>query len=46
MLLDTPVCNFGWQAPAFTLKDARGKPYSLSDHLGGQGLLIVFICNH
>ena len=46
MLLDTPICDFGWKAPDFTLKDAHGKSYKMSDYLGGKGLLIAFICNH
>jgi peroxiredoxin len=46
MLLDTPVCDFGWKAPDFTLKDANGKAYSMADCLGSKGLLIAFICNH
>jgi len=45
-LLDTPICDFGWQAPDFTLSDALGVSYNLSDHLGEKGLLIAFICNH
>ncbi len=46
MLLDTPMCDFGWQAPGFTLRDPDGKEHSLVDNLGGKGLLIAFICNH
>lgn len=46
MLLDTPICDFGWQAPDFKLKDPNGIDYSMSDHLGEEGLLIAFICNH
>ena len=46
MLLDTPICDFDWQAPDFTLKTPDGTAHSLSDHLGGKGLLIAFICNH
>lgn len=46
MLLDTPVCDFGWQAPDFTLPDAHGTLYTMRDHLGDKGLLIAFICNH
>jgi len=46
MLLDTPICDFGWKAPDFTLKDAHGKTFTMSDHLGEKGLLILFICNH
>ncbi|TQV86477.1 thioredoxin family protein [Aliikangiella coralliicola] len=46
MLLDTPVCDFGWKAPDFTLKDSDGKRYTMSEQLGDKGLLIAFICNH
>lgn len=46
MLLDTPVCNFGWKAPEFTLKDPSGQNYKMSDHITDKGLLIAFICNH
>lgn len=46
MLLDTPTCDFGWQAPEFTLKDPDGNSYTLSEQLGTKGLLIAFICNH
>ncbi|MGI9351465.1 MAG: thioredoxin family protein [Rhizobiaceae bacterium] len=46
MLLDTPICDFGWKAPEFTLKDPDGNTYTMSDHLGEKGLLIAFICNH
>ncbi|NOD36202.1 MULTISPECIES: thioredoxin family protein [unclassified Ruegeria] len=45
MLLDTPICNFGWKAPDFTLKDPNGQLFTMSDHLRN-GLLIAFICNH
>lgn len=46
MLLDTPICDFGWQAPNFTLKDPNGQSYAMRDQLGEKGLLIAFICNH
>ncbi len=46
MLLDTPICNFGWQAPNFTLKDPNGTNFTMSDNLGEKGVLIMFICNH
>ena len=46
MLLDTPICDFGWQAPDFTLKDPAGTAYSMRDSLTDKGLLIAFICNH
>jgi len=46
MLLDTPICDFGWQAPEFTLKDPDGTSFKMTDHLGDKGLLVAFICNH
>ena len=46
MLLDTPICDFGWKAPDFTLQDPDGNSYTLSEQLGDKGLLIAFICNH
>ena len=46
MLLDTPICDFGWKAPDFTLKDPGGASYTMSEQLGDKGLLIAFICNH
>lgn len=46
MLLDSPVCDFGWKAPEFELKDADGATARMSDHLADKGLLIAFICNH
>lgn len=30
MLLDTPICNFGWKAPEFTLNDPDGNSYTMS----------------
>lgn len=46
MLLDTPICDFGWKAPDFTLQDAFGEGFAMREQLGGKGLLIAFICNH
>ncbi len=46
MLKDTPLCDFGWKAPDFTLKNPEGTEFSMRDHLGDKGLLIAFICNH
>lgn len=46
MLLDTPLCDFGWKAPSFSLKDPDGIPYSLESVMGENGLLVAFICNH
>ncbi len=44
--LTTPVCDFGWQAPDFDLPGVDGKRYRLTDTLGPNGLLVMFICNH
>ncbi len=44
--LSPPVCDFGWQAPGFTLPDATGKLFSLDDLKGPKGTLVMFICNH
>jgi peroxiredoxin len=41
-----PVCDFGWEAPAFTLPGVDGKTYSLDELRGPNGTLVMFICNH
>lgn len=46
MLLDTPVCDFGWQAPHFDLADPSGQRFTLDDAMGPKGVLVAFICNH
>ncbi|WP_306258041.1 thioredoxin family protein [Pararhizobium sp. IMCC21322] len=46
MLLDTPICDFGWKAPDFELSDSDGVSHSLNKSMGENGLLITFICNH
>lgn len=46
MLLDTPVCDFGWKAPSFKLADPDGVIHSTEELMGQNGLLIAFICNH
>jgi len=46
MLLETPICNFGWKAPDFELRDACDNHYTLEKCMGKKGLLLVFICNH
>lgn len=46
MLLDTPVCDFGWKASHFSLSDPDGTSYTLETSMGENGLLIAFICNH
>ncbi|MGI9366291.1 MAG: thioredoxin family protein [Rhizobiaceae bacterium] len=45
-LLNTPICDFGAQAPAFQLPTPSGDVHSPQSSLGPNGLLIVFICNH
>jgi peroxiredoxin len=46
MAEETPVCNFGWKAPSFTLPGIDGKSYSLEALRGPKGTLVMFICNH
>ncbi|WP_289032267.1 thioredoxin family protein [uncultured Roseibium sp.] len=41
-----PVCNFGWEAPGFTLPATDGRTLSLADIKGERGTLVMFICNH
>jgi peroxiredoxin len=44
--METPVCDFGWNAPDFNLPGVDGKRYAPKDVAGPNGLLIMFICNH
>lgn len=44
--LQTPVCDFGWQAPDFELVGVDGQTYTLADVRGPKGTLVMFICNH
>jgi len=46
MAEETPVCDFGWKATAFTLPGVDGKTYSLDALRGPNGTLVMFICNH
>ena len=46
VLTKTPICNFGEKANPFKLKGTDRKIHKLEDHLGKNGLLIMFICNH
>ena len=46
MAEETPICDFGWKAPAFTLPGVDGKSYSLQALRGPKGTLVMFICNH
>ncbi len=44
--VQSPVCDFGWKAPDFSLPATDGKTYTLTDIRGPKGALVVFICNH
>ena len=44
--METPVCDFGWLAPDFSLPGTDGKMYDLKAAAGPNGLLVMFICNH
>ncbi len=45
-LVETPICNFGWEALDFELKGVDGNAYKLDDISGTNGTLLMFICNH
>jgi peroxiredoxin len=44
--METPICDFGWKAPDFSLPGVDGKTYTLKDVAGPNGVLVMFICNH
>ena len=46
MAAQAPFCDFGWNAPGFTLRATDGRTHSLADLQGEHGTLIMFICNH
>ena len=46
VLTKTPICNFGEKTKSFELKGTDGQLHKLKDHIGKNGLLIMFICNH
>lgn len=46
MAVETPICDFGWKAPDFSLPGVDGKTYALADIQGENGTLVVFMCNH
>jgi peroxiredoxin len=46
MAAHTPICDFGWKAPAFRLPATDGRMLSLADVSGTKGALIVFMCNY
>ena len=41
-----PICDFGWQAPDFSLRSTEGHMVSLNDVQGENGTVVMFICNH
>ncbi len=46
MAAETPICDFGWKAPPFSLPGVDGKTHSLDELKGKNGTLVMFICNH
>ncbi|SDG88532.1 thioredoxin family protein [Roseospirillum parvum] len=46
MAVETPICDFGWPAPDFSLPGVDGETHTLQSVRGSRGTLIVFICNH
>ena len=44
--VNTPICEFGWQAKNFSLPSTSNKIIELSTARGHKGTLIMFICNH
>ena len=46
MAVETPICDFGWSAPPFTLPGIDGRLWTLDQVRGPKGTLIMFICNH
>jgi peroxiredoxin len=43
---ETPICDFGASAPAFSLPGVDDRAWTLEECRGPQGLLVMFICNH
>ncbi len=46
MAMTAPICDFGWNAPDFTLQSTDQKWVSLDDIAGPNGTVVMFICNH
>jgi len=44
--VNTPICEFGWQAKNFSLPSTDNKVIALNTARGRKGTLIMFICNH
>ena len=43
---ETPVCDFGWKPPDFSLQGIDGETHTLDAVKGPKGTLVMFICNH
>lgn len=43
---ETPLCDFGREAPDFSLPDPGGRIWTLADCRGDRGTVVMFICNH
>jgi peroxiredoxin len=43
---ETPICEFGKPAPAFSLRGTDGRTWTLEQLRGPNGTLVMFICNH
>ena len=46
VLLRSPICDFRKKIIDFSLKNIDKKIYKLSDLIGSNGTLVMFICNH
>jgi peroxiredoxin len=44
--LESPICDFGWKAPGFSLPGIDGASHTLDGVQGANGTLVMFICNH
>lgn len=44
--MHTPICDFGWLAPEFSLPGLDDNTYSFEDVSGQNGTLLMFISNH
>ena len=44
--LETPVCDFGREAPDFDLPGVDGRRWTRDQCMGEKGLVVMFICNH
>ena len=44
--VNTPICEFGWQAKDFSLPSTDNEIIALNTARGNKGTLIMFICNH